>query len=245
MNEGALNGFALNGPPISVFQTSIVVGSAFAAGTVRLIGFFRSPEDFQVAAEQAGTMGHLLVRNVGVHLAEAQVSVTVRSVVRSVLVGTAEAVGTLLFHATRSAAAIGTIIARAFRREVVSLDAQATGSATAVRFAREAIEGEALADGVVIPRSWVRQYVGEQLAALAFANGAVDVIAMHREPAVVDAAVTWTPISRALRRSVVAGTAQAAGTVEGDSFFSGPFDEPALPENTFVVPPEPNYFVVT
>jgi hypothetical protein len=66
-----------------------------------------------------------------------------------------------------------------------------------------------------------------------------------RSTLAVQAQAVSVQLGRVSVRSPVVVLAQASGTVVGSSYFSGPFDEPASPENTFVIPFDNNVFMVS
>lgn len=245
MNEGSINGVDINATSVSAFQASIVVGSVAAIGVVRLIGFIRSADQILASASASGALGRMWARNVATHQATASIVHAPMVFARSVVAGAAEAVGAVSLHVQHAAVAVIALIERSIRRSPVVAQALADGTINILRMARSPLQASADASGAVVARSWVRHYIGEQFQALGVAVGVASGHVSARQPAVVSGTAIGTAAGFVLARSIVTGVAQAAGTVEADSYFSGPFDEPALPENTFVIPFDNNVFMVT
>jgi hypothetical protein len=243
VNEAAINGSEINSSGYDGSVSSIVVGVAYASGDVRVRGTFRSPVSLDALAQLSG-FGRISKRDPITVNASAVAQVLTRTGRRDPVVFNASAVGTIKLTAFKSLVAQITHVDRIGRREPFTLTAIAITATTSRIGVRQPFVGYATAQGVVNLTANIQKQVTSSIVGFAFANGAVTVTAGRRAQSLFTNMAQITAIPRCARRSPEAINARAIGTVDGTVTFNGPYDEPAPPERTFIVPYRPNIFEV-
>lgn len=142
--------------------------------------------------------------------------------------------------------AVATLVVTVFRplREVVAAVAEATAALTVRVAMRGAFEGAAQVQTVHAGYVATRLVVSSPLVSSPEAVGVIVARIAARSPVAGTADATSTIAVRAALRAPLSGTAEAAGYVDGDVARYVPFDENAIPENTFVVQKQDTVFYV-
>jgi len=249
MNEGALNTFALNGSVTDPTVTSVVQGYAYA--TAAVLGRMRALSPFtSFASAESSPVLRGLVRDPVNTSAQAVSSVAPRVFVRSVISSLAQATATVTAGMIRSkmdvfASAIATVVARVSLRSPQSVQAKAEASPVGLRLVRDTAVEMPEAQGSVGLTAYLRRYIGERFYSYPEALGAASLHSMSRAPVNGSALAEAAVMQRVFVRSALSGTAEAAGYVDGTVAVYVPFDEPAIEEHTFIVPPATTTFMVT
>jgi len=146
--------------------------------------------------------------------------------------------------ADAEAYAVSDVTSRSFRRNIETRFAYADASPLLTDFARSAVVAYALANASPNPTSYARRLVNSPVYGSASASAAYSGRLLTRLPIVGYANANSSVVTRIRARSVLSGTAEAIGFIGYHTTIWAPFDEPAMPENSFIVPYENHVFYV-
>lgn len=247
MIYGELNTHPLNGPATSGQQSVASEGNAYAVGTVvRLRLGARSPVGGDAVAS-----GAMAMRLGGGLSVVGDLSATGPEVLRrfasGAATGNAQAAALVDLRRMMAAVAQATLVLRNAVRAPIDGSCSAAATPRLGTLARVAWANlhDAIAQADPVLSNHERHYYRFGFVSDGYADGAVLFSKLAGSPIEGNAIASGEHLLRGLLSFGAAVEAEAQGVINSGTDYRPGYDEPATPECTFVIPPEPNFFMVT